>query len=70
MTFTPATPAGNAAPTLRLRIVNGAGGVTIAFSGVRWLGGAAPEFAATAGAEHVIVLDYGASGWIADGGAL
>lgn len=69
VSFTLATPTGTA-PTLRLRLVNSADGVTLAFAGVRWVGGAVPEWATTAGAENVVVLDYGASGWVGDGGAL
>lgn len=69
-TFAPATPAAGTAPTLRLRIVNGVAAPTISFSGVRWVGGVTPEFATANGGESVVVLDYGATGWIADGGPL
>jgi hypothetical protein len=68
-TITLATPA--AAVHIRLRLVNSGVGYAVTWPAtLRWIGGVAPEFDDADGAENVVVLDYGASGWIADGGAL
>ena len=70
-TVTLATPAAGTAPTLRLRWINGAATPAITWpAGLRWVTGTQPTFATAQGAENVAVLDYGASGWIADGGPL
>ena len=68
-TFSLATPSAGVAPTLRLRIVNGAESPALSIIGVRWIG-TAPEFATASGGESMVVLDYGATGWIGDGGAV
>lgn len=67
-TLTAATPSG--ATTIRLRLVNSGVGNTITLSGIRWVGGEAPTLTTADAAENLIVLDYGNSGWIADGASL
>lgn len=68
-TITLSTPAH---PThVRLRLLNsGAGHAIVWATTVRWVGGSAPDFDDADAAENVISLDYGATGWIGDGGAL
>lgn len=69
--FSLATPSAGAAPTLRLRWINGAATPAITWpAGMRWVTGTQPTFATAQGAENVVVFDYGSSGWIADGGPL
>lgn len=68
-TVTLAAPA--TAVHIRLRLVNSGAGYAVTWpAGLRWVGGSAPTFKTVNGAENVVVLDYGASGWIGDGGAL
>lgn len=58
---------------VRLLLLNVYGGHAITWPfDMRWVGGAAPDFSTEAGAIHVVVLEYSATGdlWIADGGPL
>lgn len=67
-TLTAATPSG--ATTIRLRLVNLGAGNTLTLSGIRWVGGEAPTLTTADAGENLIVLDYGSTGWIADGASL
>ena len=69
-TISLATP--SAACTIRLRLVNSGAGNTITWpaSGFRWVTGTAPTFTTADAGENIIILDYGSTGWVADGGSL
>ena len=55
--------------SITLILTNGAGFGSVTVSGVKWIGGAAPEFGDELGDVNVLTLLGTSGGWIADGGS-